>query len=178
MYTFGNGNNNKLLIINLTSVLAGRISGNVFTEIDVRHKTPFMRQLLLLTFLTMLYFSCKKESTPKNNVTGQWIWTINYAGNPAYNSTPQSTGVNEILTFNSNGNYAITQNGITANAGTYHLSNAKSLSGQNVPGIYYTNSRVTDSVAYYTLQYNNDSLFFTYDLIGTVGSGARHYGRQ
>jgi hypothetical protein len=146
-------------------------------QVMVRHKTLFMRLLLLLLIVTSLCFSCKKESTPAK-LTGQWIWTIQYANNPAYNSTPQSTGIQEILSFSDNNDYALTQNGIVTNAGTYHLSAARSTSGQTVSSVYYTNARVTDSVAYYTLTNNNDSLFFTYDLIGTIGSGSRHYGKK
>ena len=136
-----------------------------------------MRYLLLLAFLFTLSFSCKKEST-RTNVAGVWIWTISYADNPNYNSTPQSTGINETLTLNSDGKYALTLNGVASNTGTYHLSISKSTSGENVSTILYTNARVTDSIAYYTLQSNNDSLFFSHDLVGTVGSGSKHYGRE
>lgn len=135
------------------------------------------RFLSLITFLLVICFSCKKESS-HNNLAGQWIWTIQYADNPTYNSTPLSTGVQEILFLYSDNSYSLTQNGVIVNAGTYKLSTAKSTSGQNVSGIKYTNLRVTDSVAYYALTNNNDSLFFTYDLIGTYGSGSRHYGRH
>lgn len=141
-------------------------------------KNSGMRKLLLsLIFLSLLYFSCKKDLS-QNNLAGQWIWTIQYTNNPAYDSTPQSTGIQEILSFNNNGNYSITQNGVVANSGTYKTSTTKNTSGQNVATIQYTNTRITDSVAYYMLANNNDSLFFTYDLIGTFGSGSRHYGRQ
>ena len=132
--------------------------------------------VLLICGLT-LFTSCKKNVAQKK-IVGEWIWTIQYSDNPAYNSTPQSTGVRETLSFNRNGDYALTQNGIVTNTGTYRLSTAKSINGQNVSSIYYSNSRLTDSVAYYLLQNNNDSLIFSHDLIGTVGSGSRHYGRQ
>ena len=132
--------------------------------------------VLLICGLT-LFTSCKNNVAQKK-IVGEWIWTIQYSDNPAYNSTPQSTGVRETLSFNRNGDYALTQNGIVTNTGTYRLSTAKSINGQNVSSIYYSNSRLTDSVAYYLLQNNNDSLIFSHDLIGTVGSGSRHYGRQ
>jgi len=141
-------------------------------------KLSIMRHLLLLTaFLLVICFSCKKESS-QSNVAGQWHWTIQYADNPAYNSTPQTTGIQELLFLNNDNSYSLMQNGVITNSGTYKLLTAKNTSGQNVSGIQYTNARVTDSVSYYTLANNNDSLFFTFDLIGTVGSGSRHYGRQ
>ena len=135
------------------------------------------RFLLFITFLSVICFSCKKDSS-QNNLVGQWVWTIQYADNPAYNSTPQSTGIQEILIFNNDDSYSVAQNGVIVNTGTYKLSTAKNTNGQNVSSIKYTNIRVTDSVAYYGLSNNNDSLFFTYDLIGTYGSGSRHYGRR
>ncbi len=98
--------------------------------------------------------------------------------NPYYSSTPQSTGINEILTFTSTGTYKIAQNGTVVNNGTYKTITAKSAAGQTVMGISYTNSRVSDSTEYYYLANSNDSLFFAHDLIGTVGSGSRHYGRK
>jgi len=146
-------------------------------QVCVSHQTFIMRQLLLLAFLVVLCFSCNKKSL-ESNVVGQWIWTIQYANNPAYNYTPQSTGISEKLSFNSNGSYSTTKNGVIVNSGTYKLSTAKSTRGEDVASIKCTNERVRDSVAYYMLAYNNDSLFFTPDLIGTVGSGSRHYGRQ
>lgn len=136
-----------------------------------------MRHLLLMAFLLVTCFSCKKDSS-QSNLVGQWDWIIQCAGNPAYNSTPQSTGIQEVLSFNNDGIYSLTQNGVATNSGTYKLSTAKNTSGQDVSSIQYTNARVTDSLAYYELTNNNDSLLFSYDLIGTVGSGSRLYGRE
>ncbi len=170
--------NKTLLILCSVKTGTGYFVCNVYKQVAVRHKTDFMRQLKsFMTFLLLMCFSCKKDST-QNNLTGQWVWTIQYADNPAYNTTPQSTGIQEILSFNENGNYSLAQNGTIINVGTYKLSTVKNNAGQNVSGIQYTNARVTDSVAYYMLANNNDSLFFTYDLIGTAGSGSRHYGKQ
>ena len=136
-------------------------------------------KLIVVVFMfgLTLITSCSKEKA-QNKIVGRWNWTIQYADNPAYNSTPESTGIHETLIFNSNGTYDLAQDGISKNTGIYHLSSATSTNGQKVSSIYYSNVRVTDSVAYYKLQNNNDSLFFNHDLIGTVGSGSRHYGRQ
>jgi len=140
-------------------------------------ETLFMRSSLLFIFLGWLVISCGKESTPPALV-GNWKWTIQYAGNPSYNTTPQNTGIQEILSFRDDGSYSLSQNDTVVNFGKYKLSTVKSSGGQNVSRVQYTNTRVTDSTAYYLLANNNDSLFFSNDLIGTVGSGSRHYGRQ
>ena len=130
--------------------------------------------IALLVCGILISTSCKKDTVQKT-IVGQWTWTIQYANNPANNSTPQSSGNNEIFLFNANGSYSLTQNNIAVNTGTYKISSATSTNGLKVSSALFTNQRVTDSVAYYSL--NNDSLFFSYDLIGTVGSGSRHYGR-
>lgn len=137
-----------------------------------------MKYIRTATFLLLVLFnSCKKEST-QTHIIGLWNWTIQYAGNPAYNSTPLSTGIKETLSFNGNGNYSLAQNGIVTNSGTYRTSNAISTSGQIVMSVLYNNLKVKDSAAYYLLTNNNDSLIFSHDLIGSVGSGSRHYSRQ
>jgi hypothetical protein len=138
-----------------------------------------MRKLILPLFLlSVALFSCKKNDTPQQTIAGQWLWTIQYANNPAYNSTPQSTGINETIAFGTNGTFSLTRNNVIVNTGTYKTSTALSSSGEVIPTVLYTNSRVTDSVAYYKLVNNSDSLIFSHDFIGTVGSGARYYGRQ
>jgi hypothetical protein len=136
----------------------------------------FMRQRLLLIIIVVSGFCCKKDSL--TDLSGNWVWTIQHLNGPPFSYTSQSTGIQEVLIFNRDGSYALLQNGVAINTGTYHLSAAMSSRGDKVPGVYYTNTRVRDSVAYYTMTNNGDSLFFAYDLIGTVGSGSRHYGRQ
>jgi hypothetical protein len=118
------------------------------------------------------------KSSGQQNITGEWVWTIQYADNPAYSSTPQSTGIHETLSFASNSNYSLIQNGLVVNSGTYKTSTAKNNQGKTISSVLYTNTRIKDSVAYYQLTHNNDSLIFSHDLIGTLGSGSRHYGRK
>ena len=131
-----------------------------------------LRIYLILAFLVVLDSACTKSSG-QSKLTGQWIWTIQYADNPAYNSTPQSTGIQETLLFESNGNYSLTQNGVVVNSGTYKTSTAKNNRGQTVSSVLYTNARVTDSVAYYQLTSNNDSfIYLSNDLIGTEARAA------
>jgi hypothetical protein len=136
-----------------------------------------MRRFAMAAMCTTLIFSsCKKETN--TTIVGNWVWIIQYADNPAYNSTPQSTGIQEIISFGTDGTYSLTQNNIVMNSGTYKTSSATSIRGDKISSALYSNNRVTDSVAYYVIQNNNDSLIFSYDLIGTVGSGSRHYGKQ
>jgi hypothetical protein len=130
----------------------------------------------ILIAVMIVFVSCKKSDTQISPLAGKWNWTIQYANNPAYNTTPQSTGIIEIFTFNVNSTYSLTQNNAVINTGTYKMSTATSTNGASVASILFTNSRVTDSVSYYSL--NADSLYFCYDLIGTVGSGSRHYSRE
>jgi hypothetical protein len=136
-----------------------------------------MKQLsILFLFGLPLFTSCKKDNT-ESTIFGQWNWTIQRENNPAYNSTPQSTGVTEVFIFNTNGTYSLTQNNMTLNSGTYKISSATNMmDGSMVTSILFTNQRVTDSVAYYSL--NNDNLFFSLGLIGLIGGSERHYSRK
>jgi hypothetical protein len=134
-----------------------------------------LRPALLFILGILFLFSCSKDH-PKPAITGQWAWTIQYYDYPTF-ETPQSTGINETLSFNEDGTYSVLQNNSIVNSGTYTTGTASNPNGTSVFSISYSNSRVTDSSTYYELQNNNDSLFFSYDLIGTVGSGSRHYGR-
>jgi hypothetical protein len=136
-----------------------------------------LRMCVISALLLLLDSSCTK-SAGQQNVKGEWVWTIQYADNPAYNSSPQSTGIQETLSFSNNGTYSLTQNGVIVNSGTYKTSTAKNTRGETVSSVLYTNTRVEDSVAYYQLTNNNDSLIFSHDLIGTYGSGSRHYRRK
>jgi hypothetical protein len=137
-----------------------------------------MRSLTVSVILITAFFcSCKKDDTTKQ-IMGNWVWTIQYAGNPTYNTTPFNTGISEILSFNSDGSFKLTQNGLMVNSGKYRTGTARSSNGNTVSAVLYTDPTTIDSVAYFFLANNNDSLIFSYDLIGSVGSGARDYGRQ
>lgn len=134
---------------------------------------------MLPLFIVTLLISCKKESvTTSPSIDGQWEWTIQYADNPAFDSTPLSTGINETLSFSANGTYSLVQNGLLVNAGTYKTTTSISSRGESVPTVLYSNSRVRDSAAYFNLMNNGDSLVFSNDFIGTYGSGSRHYGKK
>lgn len=141
-----------------------------------------MQKLLLSFLISTLFFSCKKSETSQADpVTGQWKWIIQQENNPAYFSTPATTGIQETLEFTTSGTYAVTQNSIVVNAGTYKTAVAASIrDGSPVSSVLYSNGRVRDSVAYYVVRTSGDSLslMFSNDLAATVGSSSRFYGRQ
>jgi len=134
-----------------------------------------MKPVQLLLFCAVFFCSSCSKSKIAADIAGECTWIIQYTNNPSYTSTPQSSGIAEIMWLNTNSTYSVKQNGNEVNTGTYKVTKKKSSYGGKVPGILFTNSRVTDSAAYFTL--DNDSLFFSNDLIGTIGSGSRHYGR-
>jgi len=137
-----------------------------------------MRYLaIVICLLSSFAGACGKQSI-KSNIVGSWEWTAQYTDNPAYDSSPQSTGIQETLSFDHSGRYYRSQNGNVIDSGTYRTNVSVSTRGKWISGVLYTNNRITDSVSYFVLTNNNDSLFFEYDLIGTVGSGSRHYGRK
>jgi hypothetical protein len=137
-----------------------------------------MKYLLISLLAFMLVCSSCKKDNAQSNIIGQWEWTIEYANNPFYNFTPQSTGIRETLIFTAAGKYNLIQNGAIVTTGNYKTATATGNQGQKVLSILYSNTSVIDSAAYYVLINNIDSLIFSHDLIGTAGSGSRHYGRQ
>jgi hypothetical protein len=139
-----------------------------------------MQKLLLSLLVSLLFFSCKKtETTQADSITGQWKWVIQRENNPAYFSTPATTGIQETIAFNADGSYTVTQNSTVVNSGTYKtIVERCSRDNSKVSGVLYSNARVTDSVAYYQVRNNSDSLMFCRDLIGSAGGSSRFYGRQ
>ena len=100
--------------------------------------------------------------------------------NPLYDSSAQNTGVQEILSFTSNGLYTDTKNGIAVNSGTYKnvVNTFTDGYGNKVSVIFYSNTHVQDSVAFYSLANNNDSLIISLDNTGFLASESKHYGRK
>ena len=89
-------------------------------------KKPTMRTkacfLLVLSFI--IAFACKKMDhvSPAQEIIGRWGWIYTYSSinNPIPN-TPLSTGINEILVYNSNHTWYKTQNNIKVDSGTYTI---------------------------------------------------------
>jgi hypothetical protein len=156
---------------------------NIFKCLNKNNQMKLLQILSALTILSIC--SCKKSSPETQNILGNWDWTATFTNNPAYSATPQSTGLNENIYFAINNTYSenrrrfngtIAQDFHVINAGTYRLSSAINTNGATVLSIFYSNSRVTDSVEYYVLE-NKNNLILSKDLIGTVGSGSKHYSR-
>jgi hypothetical protein len=134
----------------------------------------FISPLLLFCFIA-IYFSCTKpQPYYQEKIVGEWKWKIQYANNPNYNSTPQSTGINEQIIFSNFNTYQLIQNNNLINSGAYKIGKTKNPAGINISTVYFSNSRVQDSIAYFDIP-NDTTLFFSNDLFGTVGSGARYY---
>jgi hypothetical protein len=99
---------------------------------------------LLFLFLAIAS-SCEKDQPDAvQEVVGQWNWIYSYVSinNPNPN-TPQSTGINEILVYNSNRTWYKTQNNIKIDSGTYSIGHG-SYTPYNGAFTY-----IYDSIAYY-----------------------------
>lgn len=134
------------------------------------------KNLILFACGIILCASCKKNVTSPKTLIGEWNWTIEKYNNQKYNKTPQNTGIQENLWFNTNGTYSLTQNNVVVNEGTYTTSIVTGNQGNLVTDVLFTNTRVKDSIASYLLI--TDSLYFSPNLMGSVGASTRHYGRQ
>ncbi len=132
-----------------------------------------MKNIFLL--LCFIFLSCDNNSELNTSVVGKWDWTIQNLDAPPFSITPQTTGLQETLNFNTDGTYSVTINNKIANSGTYKKIVAKNLEGKNVSGILYSNTRVTDSIDYYTIVENSKKLIFSKGIIGLIGSGSREY---
>ncbi|MBR2647590.1 MAG: hypothetical protein IKD55_02035 [Sediminibacterium sp.] len=133
-----------------------------------------MKKMSLYIFLSIIC-ACKKDSS-QQPIVGEWVWYLNRTNNPYYNTTPQSTGITEILKIQANGEYNVLINNQIENTGTYKLTYEVANNGSIVNKILYTNQRIIDSVEYYVIQ--NDTLRFSWGLIGSVGSRSRFYKRK
>jgi hypothetical protein len=123
------------------------------------NKNPTMnttiRTIPLIILLLSLTFSCKKDpASPSKDITGQWKWIFTQAVYPSDPLTPDNTGLQEILVFNSNHDWFKTKNGIKVDSGTYSLGH-----GSNTP---YEGARIYiyDSVLYY--RFSNKSNAWDY----------------
>ena len=130
----------------------------------------YLLQFLLIILLIFICNSCQKdvvEISPKNLV-GHWQWISTYkviptsATNPA---TPQNTGINELLVFNSNNTWYKTENAVLVDSGTYSLGHGKyinpSMSTFEYDSIcYYQNKiKLKNGVDYYEIDL--DTLVFS-----------------
>lgn len=127
---------------------------------------------------TLFLFSCKKEnqSVTDTQLYGKWKWESNFSGSAT--TTPQNTGINETLVFNSNLTWSKTQNGVIVNNGTYKTANSKNSKGENIGSVTYNNTKnQSDTTTYYKV-YNDTTLIFSHDFTGTIGSSSRTYNKS
>lgn len=103
--------------------------------------------ILVMILFSVLLYSCKKvQINPAKDITGQWRWLSYYKvyllsdSNPL---TPQNTGVQEILLFNTNHTWFKTQNNIKTDSGTFSLGHG-SYAPYSGAGI-----AIYDSIVYY-----------------------------
>lgn len=131
---------------------------------------------ILLATLAIL-FSCKKSNNSAPALTGIWYWNATYndgAPGPKNPLTPVNSGIIQKLSF-TNKDWNLTQNGVIVSKGSYSTF-APGIFLGNITEIRYTLANNTDSITYYTI--SSDSLIFSHDYSGTVGSGATFYTRQ
>jgi hypothetical protein len=127
-----------------------------------------------------LISSCSKEEPPLLNdtqIVGDWNWQFHSIGSPTNISTPQTTGITEILSIQEDGSWSKLQNGTIVISGSCWTSIETSTNGSKVNAIHYDiPNNNTDSIAYYSITGN--FLTFTNDLMGSVGGGVRVYLKQ
>jgi len=128
------------------------------------------RKLVLALLIFSFFYSCKKESIEISsaNIVGRWQWIRTFkviplsATNPA---TPQNTGINELLVFNSNNTWYKTENTVLVDSGTYSLGHGTYInpcgSVFDYDSIcYYQNKiKIKNGVDYYEI--DHDTLVFS-----------------
>ena len=107
-------------------------------------KTIFLLTVVLLYLIS----SCKKDviNNPAKDITGHWKWIYSFLDNNLSDSnpkTPQNTGIEEMLVFNSNHAWYKTQNNIKMDSGTYLLGH-----GTYIPYVS-SYAYIYDSIVYY-----------------------------
>ena len=100
--------------------------------------------MVLIVLLTLITFSCKKDTinNPTQDITGQWQWIFSYTVqlNPL---TPQNTGIQEVIKFNSNNTWLKIQNNVDIDSGTFTKGH-----GSYIPYLG-AHTFIYDSIVYY-----------------------------
>ena len=145
----------------------------------------FMRKLLATLIITSLFaISCRKDthSYRDYNIIGAWKWTAKYIDAPlsATNpQTPQNTGIDETMTFGSDNRWSVVRNGNTVSNGKYKTFITTNTRGERVNALDFQSEMIgAGAPSYYYYRISNDTLMFSTDLMGTVGSGSSFYSRQ
>ena|ERR1700759_1733401 len=137
------------------------------------------KKLTILFFAITASINCKKSNISPPDVAGNWNWRSTYndgAPGPLNPLTPVNSGMTRSLTFTNTG-WLLKINNLMVETGTYTTSIDKNLSGENINRInYHTTNNPADSITYYSI--TNDSLIFSYDFSGSVGSGSSIYVKE
>jgi hypothetical protein len=142
-------------------------------------KENFMKKILLVLILVITFSpGCKKTNVLPQSILGGWSWVSTSndgAPGPLNPLTPLNSGFTQSISFTDT-NWFFGKNSVIISSGTYTTSIAKNTLGENINQIhfYHLNSQ-TDSITYYKI--SKDSMIFSYDFSGTVGSGASVYIR-
>jgi hypothetical protein len=141
----------------------------------------FMKYLKLGFIICFLAFqNCQKNNVSNSaDLTGTWNWIFTHtdgAPGPLNPLTPLNSGITQSLTF-ANGKWRLDQNNTEVSSGSFKISHAISRSGKNIQSIHYFHTaNPADSLTYYEIRH--DTLVFSYDLSGSVGSIATFYSKQ
>jgi hypothetical protein len=137
------------------------------------------KKLILLFFAITASINCKKSNISPPILVGNWNWELTFndgAPGPLNPLTPINSGMTQSLTF-TNTSWALKINNLMIESGTYTTSIAKNLLGESINRIdYHKTNSPADSITYYSI--TKDSLIFSYDFSGTVGSGSSTYIKE
>jgi hypothetical protein len=117
-------------------------------------------------------------------VKGEWNWILTYPpGNPAnypyYPLTPVNTGLNEILSFDANGQFSQTINDTLIQSGTYTTGHGTFLpyvdaQQYSYDSIAYFVNGSKQNIDYYSVLHQ-DTLVFSSSFAGAVGGGTKYF---
>jgi hypothetical protein len=147
-------------------------------------KTIFEVMLLLSI---MAFVSCKNDvpaghQNTSGSLTGQWQWVATYndaplsASNP---STPQNTGINELLVLDSSFYWQDVKNGIISDSGKYNIGHAIRTIGitrYEYDSICYYKNGLPANTNYYSL--SHDTLLFNPAYAGLIGGSEKIWIRK
>jgi hypothetical protein len=139
--------------------------------------------ILILIITTTFLFSCEKEKVPEStkDISGQWRWIYSWIDSPLSDSnprTPQNTGIQEIMNYNTDHTWLKIQNSIHVDSGTFATGHGSWSPTKEVTYVYdsivyYKNGdQVKDMPNFYNI-YGNDTLVFSGIFRGLYAKSAK-----
>jgi len=136
-----------------------------------------VRYIVLSILIVLISLeSCQKASPSAPNISGNWNWFATYYDNILDSTnprTPQNSNTTELVSFNGN-NYTIKKGNQIVASGTYSTNVITNPFGELANCIHYKKG-TSDSITYYEI--SHDTLCFSNDLGGSVGSSPKWYIR-